>query len=104
MDQTGFVFDERYLAHDTGTESRVEMRDGAFELSPEPHPSSVVITSRTKEFLDGSGLTARMTPIAARAASEDEIAMYHTLPILQVFAPFLNVVLYEGHCLCPGAR
>ena len=78
MDQTGFVFDEHYLAHDTGTESRVEMRDGAFELSPEPHPSSVVITSRTKEFLDGSGLSARMTPIATRAASEDEIAMYHT--------------------------
>ncbi len=26
--QTGFVFDERYLAHDTGTESRVQMRDG----------------------------------------------------------------------------
>ena len=54
------------------------MRNGAFELSPEPHPSSVIITRRTKEFLDGSGLTARMTPIAARAASEDEIAMYHT--------------------------
>ncbi len=50
----------------------------SFELSPEPHPSSVAITSRTKEFLDGSGLTARMTPIEARAASEDEIAMYHT--------------------------
>ncbi len=76
--RTGFVFDERYLAHDTGTESRVQMRDGSFELAPEPHPSSVVITQRTKEFLDGSGLTARMLPIEARAASEDEIAMYHT--------------------------
>src|SRR5438552_8586449 len=76
--RTGFVFDERYLTHDTGTESRVEMRDGAFELSPEPHPSSVVITKRTKEFLDGSGLTARMQPIEARAASEGEIATYHT--------------------------
>ncbi|MBV9712518.1 MAG: class II histone deacetylase, partial [Ktedonobacteraceae bacterium] len=49
-----------------------------FELSPEPHPSSVLITKRTKEFLDGSGLTARMLPIKARAASEDEIALYHT--------------------------
>lgn len=76
--RTGFVFDERYLAHDTGTEERVEMRDGAFELSPEPHPSSVAITRRIKEFLDGSGLTARMQPVAARAASEDEIAVYHT--------------------------
>jgi acetoin utilization deacetylase AcuC-like enzyme len=76
--RTGFVFDERYLAHDTGTESLVQMREGSFELAPEPHPSSVVITRRTKEFLDGSGLTARMVPLEARAASEDEIAMYHT--------------------------
>jgi acetoin utilization deacetylase AcuC-like enzyme len=76
--RTGFVFDARYLLHDTGSEARVEMRDGAFELSPEPHPSSVVITRRIKEFLDGSGLTARMRPVEARAASEDEIATYHT--------------------------
>ena len=75
---TGFVFNERYLAHDTGTEALVQMRDGSFELSPEPHPSSVMITRRIKEFLDGSGLTARMMPIEARAASEDEIALYHT--------------------------
>ena len=76
--RTGFVFDERYLAHDTGVEMRVQMRDGSFELSPEPHPSSVAITRRIKEFLDGSGLTARMVPIGARAASEDELAVYHT--------------------------
>ncbi len=76
--RTGFVFDERYLAHDTGTEVRVQMAGGSFELSPEPHPSSGAITSRIKEFLDGSGLTVRMVPIAARAASEDELAVYHT--------------------------
>lgn len=76
--RTGFVFDERYLAHDTGAETRVRMSSGSFELSPEPHPSSVAITRRIKEFLDGSGLTARMVPIAVRAASEDELAVYHT--------------------------
>ena len=76
--RTGFVFDERYLAHDTGSEKRVQMRNGTFELSPEPHPSSVAITRRIKEFLDGSGLSYRMLPIAARAASEDELATYHT--------------------------
>ncbi|HEV2661403.1 MAG TPA: hypothetical protein VGU68_12425, partial [Ktedonobacteraceae bacterium] len=76
--RTGFVFDERYLAHDTGVEMRVQMRHGSFELSPEPHPSSVAITRRIKEFLDGAGLSARMIPIGARAASEDELAVYHT--------------------------
>jgi acetoin utilization deacetylase AcuC-like enzyme len=75
--RTGFVFDEHFLTHDTGVQTTVVTRDGSFELSPDPHPSSVYITQRTKEFLDNSGLTARMQPIPARAASEDEIAVYH---------------------------
>ena len=75
---TGFVFDERFLDHDTGTEELVTTRQGSFTLSPESHPSSASITRRIKEFLDGSGLSAMMQPIAARAASEDELAVYHT--------------------------
>ena len=76
--RTGFVFDERYLGHDTGVQTTVEMRDGSFTLAPEPHPSAMFITQRIKQFLDGSGLTAQMLPIAARAATEDELAVYHT--------------------------
>jgi acetoin utilization deacetylase AcuC-like enzyme len=75
---SGLVFDEHFLAHDTGVERTVLMRGGSFELSPEPHPSSVAITRRTKEFLDRSGLTSQMFPIASRPASEDELAVYHT--------------------------
>src|SRR5947209_8210294 len=76
--RTGLVFDERYLAHDTGTQTTVVMRNGSFELSPEPHPSSLYIIQRIKEFLDGAGLTAQMEPIPARAATEVELAVYHT--------------------------
>ena len=75
---TGLVFDERYLGHDTGVQATVMMRDGSFTLAPEPHPSSLFITQRIKQFLDGSGLTAQMLPVAARAASEDELTVYHT--------------------------
>lgn len=75
---TGFVFDERFLGHDTGTEDVVTTRHGSFRLSPESHPSSASITRRIKEFLDGSGLSAMMQPITARAAREDELAVYHT--------------------------
>jgi acetoin utilization deacetylase AcuC-like enzyme len=75
---TGFVFDERFLDHDTGMETTVTMRDGSFALAPEPHPSSVFITRRIKQFLDGSGLTAQMKPIPARAATEEELTVYHT--------------------------
>jgi acetoin utilization deacetylase AcuC-like enzyme len=76
--RTGLVFDERYLAHDTGVQTTVMMHQGSFEVSPEPHPSSLYIIRRIKEFLDGSGLTAQMIPIPARAATEDELAVYHT--------------------------
>ncbi len=76
--QTGLVFDQRYLTHDTGVEDTIVLRDGAFRLSPQPHPSSLVVTQRIKEFLDGSGLTARMLSIPARVATEDELAVYHT--------------------------
>jgi len=75
---TGFVFDERYLGHDTGTQTTVTMRDGSFTLPPEAHPSSLFITQRIKQFLDGAGLTAQMQAVAARAATEEELAVYHT--------------------------
>jgi acetoin utilization deacetylase AcuC-like enzyme len=75
---TGLVFDERYLQHETGVQTSVQVRDGTFSLAPEPHPSSTSITRRIKQFLDGSGLAAMMQPIPARAASEDELAVYHT--------------------------
>jgi acetoin utilization deacetylase AcuC-like enzyme len=78
MYRSGLVFDEHFLTHDTGVEATVLTRNGSFELSPEPHPADVAITRRTKEFLDLSGLTEQMLPIAARPASEDELAVYHT--------------------------
>src|SRR5947208_8178469 len=76
--RSGLVFDEHFLTHDTGVEATVLTRNGSFELSPEPHPSDVSITRRTKEFLDLSGLAEQMLPITARPASEDELAVYHT--------------------------
>jgi len=75
---TGLVFDERFLGHDTGVQTTVMMREGSFSLAPEPHPSSLFITQRIKQFLDGSGLTARMQLITSRAAHEDELTVYHT--------------------------
>lgn len=75
---TGFVFDDRMLGHETGSEDTVTTRQGSFRLSPEAHPSAAAITRRIKEFLDGSGLTGMMQPLAARDANEDELAVYHT--------------------------
>ncbi|GHO64547.1 histone deacetylase [Ktedonobacter sp. SOSP1-52] len=76
--RSGLVFDTRFLAHDTGTESVVHLREGSFEFSPEPHPSSAFITRRIKEFLDGSGLSAQMHPVTARPATREELTAFHT--------------------------
>src|SRR5690348_14826699 len=78
LDQTGLVYDQRFLAHGTGDEATVITRSGTFELSPAPHPSSAFILQRTKEFLDGSGLTAQLRAIPTRAATLGEITVYHT--------------------------
>src|SRR5258707_3572617 len=75
---TGLIFDERYLNYDTGVQTTVTMRTGSFQLAPESHPSSSYITQRIKQFLDGSGLTAQMHPVAARPATETELTLYHT--------------------------
>jgi acetoin utilization deacetylase AcuC-like enzyme len=76
--RSGLVYDERFLAHETGDEATVVTRSGSFDLSPAPHPSSAFIIQRTKEFLDGAGLTAQLQPIATRAATYEELAVYHT--------------------------
>jgi acetoin utilization deacetylase AcuC-like enzyme len=76
--RTGFVFDERFLGHDTGTQTTIATRNGSFEVDPEPHPSSIYITQRIKQFFDGSGLTAQMQHISARDATDDELSVYHT--------------------------
>src|SRR6266700_3901715 len=81
--RTGLVFDERYLKHDTGTQTIVRMRDGSFSIAPESHPSSASITLRTKQFLDDAGITAQMQPIPARAATEEELMVYHTREFIQ---------------------
>lgn len=78
LDQTGLVYDQRFLAHETGNEATVITRSGTFELSPAPHPSSTFILQRTKEFLDSSGLTAQLRAIPARVATLEEITVYHT--------------------------
>ncbi|WP_376795639.1 class II histone deacetylase [Thermogemmatispora sp.] len=75
---SGLLFDERFLAHDAGVETSVQMREGSFELDPEPHPSDLAIIKRTWQFLERSGLLERMQRLHARPAHEEELLVYHT--------------------------
>lgn len=73
---TGYLFDERFLGHDTG-EDQIVLPTGA-PLEPVEHPSSVRITRRTHALIAESGLLGDLTRIPAHSASPDDIALYHT--------------------------
>lgn len=62
--RTGLVFDERFLGHDTGVQTTVLTRTGSFQLSAEPHPSSIYITAqRFKGSAPLLGLGSHLRPL-----------------------------------------
>ena len=73
---TGYVFDEAFLAHDTG-ERTLRLPDGS-ELDPVEHPSNNRITRRTHQLIAGSGLLDRLHRIPVRPATVEEIGYAHT--------------------------
>lgn len=73
---TGYLFDERFLGHDTG-EKTIVLPTGAALESVE-HPSAARITRRTHALIAGSGLFDHLIRIPARHATPDDVALYHT--------------------------
>ncbi len=73
---TGYIFDERFLGHDTG-ERLYQLPSGEM-LEPVEHSSAMRITRRTHALIAGSGLLPALTRLPARMASEDDVALYHT--------------------------
>ena len=76
--RTGLVFHDRYLQHNTGLALiGAPLMTYPF-AEPEPHISSPRTVGRAKHLLDLSGLGERLTPIAARAATAEELLTVHT--------------------------
>lgn len=73
---TGYLFDERFLGHDTG-EKLIPLPLGG-ELEPVEHSSAARITRRSHALIAGSGLLEHLTPLEARFATIDDLALYHT--------------------------
>lgn len=71
----GYAFDERFLAHDTGTVAAMLPDGTLFTLGP--HASNAGITGAIDGLLRASGMAARFHPIEARAASEAELTLAH---------------------------
>jgi acetoin utilization deacetylase AcuC-like enzyme len=75
---TGLVYHDRYLQHNTGLAAIGNPPASYPYADPEPHVSSPRTVGRAKHLLDLSGLGEQLTPIAARYASDDELAAIHT--------------------------
>jgi acetoin utilization deacetylase AcuC-like enzyme len=73
----GLVFDDRYLAHNTGL-YLVQERDQFPFSTPVPHHSSPGQVSRAKHLMDLAGVTDLMTRIEACEASDEALLAYHT--------------------------
>jgi acetoin utilization deacetylase AcuC-like enzyme len=70
--RVGFVFDERYLWHDTGL-----MPPGPPVVEPYPHWESPDTKRRMKNLLDASGLSRSLESLEARPATDEEILRLH---------------------------
>jgi acetoin utilization deacetylase AcuC-like enzyme len=73
---TGFLWDERYAWHDTGTGAGFLSAGGLVE--PEAHGESPATKRRLRNLLDVTGLLDLMTPLRARPATRAELLRLHT--------------------------
>jgi acetoin utilization deacetylase AcuC-like enzyme len=73
---TGWVWDERYMWHDSRTYADWLPPEALFE--PEPSLESPATKRRLRNLVDASGMAAHLAVIPARPATEDELCRLHT--------------------------
>jgi acetoin utilization deacetylase AcuC-like enzyme len=73
---TGFVHHELYLWHDTG--SAASAMPASLTVEPDMHAENAATKRRFRNLLEVSGLLDDLVPLKPRAATEDEIARFHT--------------------------
>lgn len=76
----GFVFDDRYLQHNTGMEL-FQTAAGAVPapfVEPLMHPSNHRLVMRTKHLLDLTGLASHVLRIQPQPATMDQLTAFHT--------------------------
>ena len=76
MRRTGFLWDERYMWHDTGRRVGPAWPVGWTE--PIAMTESPESKRRLRNLLDASGLLDRLIPLKPRAATEAELLRFHT--------------------------
>jgi acetoin utilization deacetylase AcuC-like enzyme len=72
---TGWVFHELYMWHDTGAAACVF--PPSLTIEPGEHAENPHTKRRLRNLVEVSGLLARLTPIAARPATEADLTRFH---------------------------
>jgi acetoin utilization deacetylase AcuC-like enzyme len=75
--RTGIVTHERYYWHDNGAAAGTARPDGV-AIQPGDHVESAESKRRLHGLLAASGFLDRLTPIAPRPATRDELLRFHT--------------------------
>lgn len=73
--RTGYVYDRRFLLHDTGVD-QYRLPTGQL-MDPEPHPSSLRIVRRTAQLIENSGLVNDLVDLAPKVAGADDLGLVH---------------------------
>jgi acetoin utilization deacetylase AcuC-like enzyme len=74
---TGFIWRERFAWHDLGAGAG-PLRAGGWIEPGEPHAENAATKRRIYSLLEDSGLLSRLTRLDPRAASEEELRLFHT--------------------------
>ncbi|MBW4717923.1 class II histone deacetylase [Saccharothrix obliqua] len=75
---TGYVYHELYGWHDTGTHAGLLPADPRRGLQPFRHYENAEAKRRVHELVVATGLVDRLTRLAPRPATDDEILLVHT--------------------------
>lgn len=76
--EVGLVYDDRYLQHNPGLQHLYGSGNSYPFVEPIIHPSNYRLVMRTKHLIDASGLSNHLRRVPPYAASEDDIAVYHS--------------------------
>jgi acetoin utilization deacetylase AcuC-like enzyme len=86
MPHTGFVYDSRFLEHDTGNAALTLAPNDLLE--PDQHIESPVRIRRTVHLLEQSGLTAQLHALPCPTADIEDVAVYHLPEYIDDIAAF----------------
>ncbi|WP_153720900.1 class II histone deacetylase [Sporosarcina cascadiensis] len=75
MKKTGFIYDETYFWHDNGS-GALHMQSGGY-IQAHTYGEDPETKRRFKNLMDVSGLTPQLQSIAPRAATREEVELFH---------------------------